>query len=423
MNHRAIARTAVACAVLVLTLTPHALGQSYWCWDDGTCTGLPTTSETGGGVLVHDCRYCVPPGEDCWVTMCGEGTQYNFCENPIPAGFFDLGSEEFRGIVSVHGLSGADTTVQRSETMAPEQGVTQVSVSWLELASCAPIMVEGSGAWDVTVDLSEVEPSEGSMTVTKTHENGGTYSAEFYVQPRFTFTRVTAPNDQRVLDCGLEGMEPMQFETVGPAPWTHDEPDDWDNNVCHGENFVAGAEGEPAKLRQFGRQAPCCRPVGHRAVGRDPDTGERYPPGHIHVTRYICTPCPGGACCIGDGSCVMMVGEDPEQMCFDADGVQFKGLGTTCADSDGDGLADVVETADCTECADRDPCNTGTDPMNPDTDGDGVEDGRELLGGSDPCDDSSEPIPTVSEWGLIVLTLLLLTAGTVVLGRRRRAAA
>ena len=33
------------------------------------------------------------------------------------------------------------------------------------------------------------------------------------------------------------------------------------------------------------------------------------------------------------------------------------------------------------------------------------------------------PIPTVSEWGLIVMTLLLLTAGTVVFGRRRRPAA
>ena len=30
------------------------------------------------------------------------------------------------------------------------------------------------------------------------------------------------------------------------------------------------------------------------------------------------------------------------------------------------------------------------------------------------------PIPTVSEWGLIVMTLLLLTAGTVVIARRRR---
>lgn len=33
------------------------------------------------------------------------------------------------------------------------------------------------------------------------------------------------------------------------------------------------------------------------------------------------------------------------------------------------------------------------------------------------------PIPTVSEWGLIVLTLLLLTGGAVVLRRRRAAAA
>ena len=30
------------------------------------------------------------------------------------------------------------------------------------------------------------------------------------------------------------------------------------------------------------------------------------------------------------------------------------------------------------------------------------------------------PIPTASEWGLMVMTLLLLTAGTVVIGRRRR---
>ena len=33
------------------------------------------------------------------------------------------------------------------------------------------------------------------------------------------------------------------------------------------------------------------------------------------------------------------------------------------------------------------------------------------------------PIPTVSEWGLIIMTLLLLTAGTVIFGRRRPAAA
>jgi hypothetical protein len=29
------------------------------------------------------------------------------------------------------------------------------------------------------------------------------------------------------------------------------------------------------------------------------------------------------------------------------------------------------------------------------------------------------PVPTVSEWGLVVMLLLMLTAGTMMLGRRR----
>jgi len=39
------------------------------------------------------------------------------------------------------------------------------------------------------------------------------------------------------------------------------------------------------------------------------------------------------------------------------------------------------------------------------------------------CCTRQEHIPTVSEWGLIVMALLLMTAGTVVIGRRRPAAA
>ncbi|MCP4593025.1 MAG: IPTL-CTERM sorting domain-containing protein [bacterium] len=49
--------------------------------------------------------------------------------------------------------------------------------------------------------------------------------------------------------------------------------------------------------------------------------------------------------------------------------------------------------------------------------------GGEFVGDAAPCDleEYCEPsIPTVSEWGLILMTLLLLTAGTVVIGRRRR---
>ena len=46
--------------------------------------------------------------------------------------------------------------------------------------------------------------------------------------------------------------------------------------------------------------------------------------------------------------------------------------------------------------------------------------GGEYHGDGTSCELFIEPIPTISEWGLIVLALLVLTVGTVVLGRPRR---
>jgi len=52
-----------------------------------------------------------------------------------------------------------------------------------------------------------------------------------------------------------------------------------------------------------------------------------------------------------------------------------------CLDSDVDGLCDVVETNTGTY---NGPNDTGTDPNNPDSDGDGLNDGEEVAFGSDP---------------------------------------
>ena len=48
-----------------------------------------------------------------------------------------------------------------------------------------------------------------------------------------------------------------------------------------------------------------------------------------------------------------------------------------CADQDGDGLPDAVETDNGVFAG---PTSTGTDPTDPDTDGDGLDDGDEVLG-------------------------------------------
>ena len=98
------------------------------------------------------------------------------------------------------------------------------------------------------------------------------------------------------------------------------------------------------------------------------------------------------------------------------------GCGNSEDDADGDG------TADCNDPCVNDPnkvdpgiCGCGTADVG-DEDGDGVLDCVDQCRGVDDaifapeCDGA---IPTVSEWGLVILALLLLVAGKVYFGRRR----
>ncbi|MFH1419466.1 MAG: IPTL-CTERM sorting domain-containing protein [Planctomycetota bacterium] len=107
---------------------------------------------------------------------------------------------------------------------------------------------------------------------------------------------------------------------------------------------------------------------------------------------------PAGACCLPDGSCIITT-----ETCCEALGVDgtYQGDGTDCLPTGACLLPDLTCPITTEACC----LNAG-----------GVYQGD----GTTEC---PPPIPTVSEWGLIIMTLLLLTAGTVVFGRRYRAAA
>jgi hypothetical protein len=88
--------------------------------------------------------------------------------------------------------------------------------------------------------------------------------------------------------------------------------------------------------------------------------------------------------------------------------------GSDPTDCNGNGLSDIMEVGlglapDCNDNMVPDECDVSSG-TSPDDNEDGIP---------DECQD----IPTVSEWGLIVMTVLAMAAGTVVLGRRRRSAA
>jgi len=82
-----------------------------------------------------------------------------------------------------------------------------------------------------------------------------------------------------------------------------------------------------------------------------------------------------------------------------------KDAGGAVVDSDSDGLPDSVETNTGVYVS---PTDTGTDPNNPDTDGDGYNDGVEVEAGTDPTNPASFPgsgegVPALSLLGLAAL--------------------
>ncbi len=155
---------------------------------------------------------------------------------PIPPDFFAPGSDPFQGVVVFTGkpfdvfLHDGDTRMQRqNDPVLPPQppgsfGQVPIEIIALSLVSIDPITVTFGGRnptfWDVIIDLSPLLPPPGNLQAQKTHPNGGTFSAQFFVQPRFTFTSVQDPAQVRVVDTG-NFAPPLEFQIPG-GNWVHD---------------------------------------------------------------------------------------------------------------------------------------------------------------------------------------------------------
>ncbi len=182
--------------------------------------------------------------ESCFNVGCGQ-SHYDFSGDPIPADFFGPGSDPFDGVIQLDGAnsSGPDTIVSRDPFDLPDPppvtDIIQIELVALNLVSCEPITVTTGGSpdelWDVQVELSPTPAPVGQMTITRTHDNGGTFTCEFYVQPVFTFTKVSNPADVQVLDMGLEGRPPSQMNSTIPYLWQDTSPKA--NPPCDGQGF------------------------------------------------------------------------------------------------------------------------------------------------------------------------------------------
>ena len=122
-----------------------------------------------------------------------------------------------------------------------------------------------------------------------------------------------------------------------------------------------------------------------------------------------------GAQCTEDGDCEGQVCEDVDNCPNDSNPNQ--------ADADGDGAGDV-----CDDCTDTDgdgygnpgyPNNTCADDNCPDVSNADQAD-SDGNGRGDACDFGEAAIPTLGEWGIIILSLLIMAVGMTAIIRKRR---
>ncbi len=195
----------------------------------------------GGIVVVPPTEdLVIPAGSDLWETPGGGQSFHDFSEAPLPADFFGSGSTPFDGQIELAGMSldldnlgTTDTVVERLEdaTLTGEgsEATVPIQIVALSLQSIDPITVTyGDGSesfFDVHVTLSDTQ-SQGSMTLTQTSADGGTFDSELPVTPLFTFIEVEgeltftfdgAGNDL-ILNLTASGVPWLRDGTVCEAP-------------------------------------------------------------------------------------------------------------------------------------------------------------------------------------------------------------
>jgi len=179
----------------------------------------------------------VLPGVDLFSTPWGGATvDSHFTVMPIPADFFDPGSDPFDQPIELEGepipeIWPADVIVERQDTaFVPACGDSDsvpIEMIALSLKSTHPITVTYDGGqdpelWDVKVCLSSVDTQHiGSMIIRHECSDGGTFDATLPVTPRFIFTR-QSDLEQRVLDLG-DDPTVISFQTVC-GRWTYFDP-------------------------------------------------------------------------------------------------------------------------------------------------------------------------------------------------------
>ena len=176
----------------------------------------------------------------------------------LPADFFGSGCSAFNGRVFLQGVpipsfdpgtgpvSGLEPTDTIVERLPPDAGpfpdTIEIEIVAMELKSISPITVTcpGTENWDLDVSVPPLDPNQvqGTMTITHTTNQGGTFDSTLPIRPLLTFTRqgdgagspigpcyFPDPAGGPLSPCGFpeeSETDPVQQFQANDVPWCHD---------------------------------------------------------------------------------------------------------------------------------------------------------------------------------------------------------
>lgn len=206
-------------------------------------------------------------GSDIFVTPAGGQTRVDLSQYPVAEaiGGVLLSSE----IVSLQGapiagLGQTDTVVDRARDVALAVGETatvEVALNGLSLVSTDPVVFDrgnGPEKWDLFVSVSPLVDSTGTITITRSTQDGGSFNAAIDVFPHLVFTY---GNEEVRIDCGVDCDAPIPL-TSTRAVWVSSDgsfdptaagvpkisngtPYDGDGDGVDDDQFVGGSNWYP----------------------------------------------------------------------------------------------------------------------------------------------------------------------------------
>jgi len=194
--------------------------------------------------LLHPCHgtaefLSINPGIDAFRTSPGDQIFLpDFQGNPIPADFFDPGSDAFGAPVCLRGgppvltnppltdfgaSSETDTIIERLNFCTfnafPDFCSVGVEMRAISLVSVEPITVAYNGGqnpelWDIRVCLSDLpQPPGGTMDINRDDPNSGVFFSFIQVLPKFIFVR-QSDSAIREIDFGQDARPPLNYVQV-----------------------------------------------------------------------------------------------------------------------------------------------------------------------------------------------------------------